>query len=227
MPEDGQEHEWMALARACATNGDGLAADASLLLEHHRAPRALSLAVLAMEEYAKAVCAAGVIAAGGADEVVKMYKDVSVMHRLKLKTGHVFARLFDPSTEYTPGFSDRLDAIVATASERKLAGLYVDRTRSGLSLPDEISESDASEALQIVSALGDYLRFLHDPELTGELVSQAWQEAPPFVDAVAAQIVEESASLGEAMAAVRSLQDAFPVVAPDAVPHSSPLDESL
>ncbi len=216
----------MALARACATNGDALAADATLLLEHHRAPRALSIAVLAMEEYAKAMHAVAVITSGGAEEERKDYKYLSARHDLKLKTSHLFAGLFDPSTEYTADYSDRLGSIVATASERKLAGLYVDHTPAGLRLPDEISESDASEALQIANVLGGRLRLLLGPEVTDEIVTQLWQSGPSIVATVSAQIVEESASLGEAMAAVRSLQDAFPVVAPDAVPHSSPLDES-
>ena len=53
--------------------------------------------------------------------------------------------------------------------------------------------------------------------MTGEVVTQLWQLGPEIVTTVVAQIEQESGSLGEAMAAVRTLQAAFPIAAPLAV----------
>jgi hypothetical protein len=62
--------------------------------------------------------------------------------------------------------------------------------------------------------------------VTGEVVTQLWQLGPEIVTTVVAQIEQESGSLGEAMAAVRTLQAAFPIAAPLAVRDPNALDGS-
>jgi len=206
------ELEWLALARACATNGDDLLSDASVLLEHGRAPRALSLAVLAMEEYGKAMAAMAIIGSGGAEDDVRDYDTQARLHRPRLITSHAWADLRNLAVPLDDDYVERLREAVAVAGARKMAGLYVDRTPTGPRVPGEITVDEAVEMVCLARSIAAPLQVLLGPLASDALVALLWRLGPSLI-AAAIRELETAGSLGEALERLRALEAAFPLEA--------------
>lgn len=103
-------------AQAAAQNATDLAADARLLLDAGRFPRAHALATLALEELGKMeLC--HVMLAGGLDD--KSFRQEWLNHPSKLDRSRILAILSAPT-------ADRVFATVEDDSAIKFRGLYVD-----------------------------------------------------------------------------------------------------
>jgi AbiV family abortive infection protein len=113
MPAAGQLRQ---LAQAAVQNATDLAADARLLLDAGRFPRAHALATLALEELGKVVLCKEVLA-GRLDD--KSFRREWPNHPSKLDRSRLLAVLSAPTVE-------RVFATAEDDSETKLRGLYVD-----------------------------------------------------------------------------------------------------
>ena len=122
-----QALNWRALALACLSNGRDLLADAELLLGDGRHPRALSLSVLAIEEYGKACQALAVSNSGGSPEAVRDYKQLGGQHGPKISLGLLFHSFIDPTEKFSDDFPERLGLLVRNAASRKTQGFPVDQ----------------------------------------------------------------------------------------------------
>src|SRR5258707_5432234 len=151
--------EVIACAAATAENALDLVEDAQLLTDAGRHARAYSLAVLAVEEFGKAI---SMVALAAMPANVRAQAPVGRMlewHQLKLVGGTLMA---------VPGFGppgaaaklaampitqleqilDTTDAFADDADRLKLRGLYVDMDRGGrIPRPPEITPAEGSDEL--------------------------------------------------------------------------------
>jgi AbiV family abortive infection protein len=197
-------HTWLAVAQACLSNGQELLQDATTLLERHRYPRALSLAVLALEELGKTCQAVAVLTSGGAAEEVGEYELIRTRHEAKITAGLILAAVFDAGEDFSEDFPDRLAALVKGSSSRKMRGFYVDHHESGVRTPEEISEAEAVEAVEITRALGNRLAGLMGA-LKAEHAAELWKVGPQVSTPLTLALEEAKASPSEAIAAIRDV----------------------
>lgn len=196
------------LAKACLSNGDDLVRDAQLLFAHERHARALALAVLAMEEYGKAMRAVAVISQAGAPEGVREYEDAVTSHRLKLIASRAWVEIFDSSSTYGPHYAEALEGRVRTINGLKFAALYVDQDGGGLRRPADVTPTQAGELLAAAQRLGTHLSGIRAPEFNDEVAHMLWQQGPAILDQ-AAMILGRAESLGDAL---ELLRNALPVL---------------
>ncbi len=216
--------ELIACAAATAENALDLLEDAQLLTDAGRHARAYSLAVLAVEEFGKAI---SMVALAAMPANVRAQAPVGRMlewHQLKLVGGTLMAVLgFGP-----PGAAAKLaampitqleqildttDAFADDADRLKLRGLYVDMDRGGrIRRPSEITEAEVSgelaRARQVASSAsllrdpGVQARFADPPAETIEL-SRALIRA--FAEA--GNLRTPKAAAAVALSAIRKLQE--------------------
>ena len=210
----GPEHEWMALARACMENGDDLVSDAELLLANARAPRALSLAVLALEEYGKGIQALAVLGSGGNAAEMREYKELADAHRPKIRTSIAWRAIFDSTTEIDNGYPERLEQEVRGLGRRKLNGFYVDRGEDSPRLPRDIAQEEAAEAVSLARPLGDHLRRFLAPIAGDEVVSQFWKLGAQVREALESKFASAEPSLGALFTASRSVMTSLGIELP-------------
>jgi len=204
--EPGQQAlHWRTLVLACLSNGGDLLADAELLLRHGRHPRALSLSVLAIEEYGKACQALVVINSGGSPEAVRDYKQLGGQHAPKISLGLLFHSFIDPTENFSGNFPERLDLLVRDAASRKMRGFYVDQVNGGLATPSDVDPSEAEQAIQIGRTLGGELAKRLTPVESDDLVLQLWTLGPLLNAAMEREIETNGATPAQSMLAIREV----------------------
>jgi AbiV family abortive infection protein len=205
----GHPREWLALVEACVQNGHALLADAELLLEHRRLPRALSLAVLAVEEYGKACQAMAVINSGGSDEELNEYRRLSTRHDGKITAALILRSVFEESEQFTDDFPEKLKRVVGESSTRKLHGFYVDRSPHGIRTPADIPTSDVADAVEVARAIADRWTRLLGPIEVEKHAEALWHFGPQLSAQMERAIEELDATPGEVLTAVRELLGSF------------------
>jgi AbiV family abortive infection protein len=157
------------LAPAAARNARDLLADAAILLEHQRWPRAHALAVLAAEEAAKAYISICDVVFG----VPRVSRhDLERRHIRKLILGRVitdhvipFATWHEGWLTSAPSTPTRLVDMAHQDNEAKKRGLYVDISADGsLQQPSDIGEDEARNAIADVNGLIHWVGFLTSDE---------------------------------------------------------------
>lgn len=147
--------------RAALQNAHDLIADARLLFNHQRWPRACSLAILATEEVAKAFvcCILPMLPDEAAPHFGWPLDQVSRTHGLKLEMAGMLTHVLDfymggpnAPTRY-PSDLDELAAGRKEDNEHKKRGLYVGLNDAQIMLPSEISEQHATDALERAARL--------------------------------------------------------------------------
>jgi len=226
--KEASRQQLIACAAAAATNGRDLLDDAELLSDAARHPRAYSLAVLAVEEYGKAV---SLLSLAVMPENLRAQAPVRRMlecHPMKQIGGLLLAVL--PPSELGPAASlaampltqltqilDSMDAFVQDADRLKLRGLYVDMQRNArIRRPSEITKAEVSDeigrARQVAASASllcdsGVIDRLADPpaeaiELAGTLVSAlAETEDDCSPDTAAAIALRATRELKERLAA--------------------------
>jgi AbiV family abortive infection protein len=162
----------VGLAAASAENARDLLADAELLLGAGRWARAYSLALLAAEEWAKAYAVLTLSFMPAAVRARIPVRDFLEGHQLKMM-GALLLRVLRAEQ---PGIAGRVaampdlaDVISAAAQQAgaanvaKQRGLYADLVAGGkLSLPSEVTEAEAAEAVERAREVGVSAALLHD-----------------------------------------------------------------
>jgi AbiV family abortive infection protein len=186
-------------AAAVAKNARDLLADAELLLEAGRWARAYSLAALADEEWAKAYAVLTLSFTTPAQRERIPVRDFLGWHRLKMM-GAVLLRVFDGAR---PGVAGRvagtsdLAGVLRGAEQQavdddaaKQRGLYADLLANGtLSLPSDVSESEAQEAVARARETGVSAALLHDREALAGFADPP-AEALVLAEALFARLLE-------------------------------------
>jgi len=169
---------WLALTQACLANGDDLVTDAEVLLSSGRPARALSLAVLATEEYGKAIHALAVINAGGDAGEIAAYLRAAERHPAKLEAGAWWAAFVNVAESLDEGFAAKAVELSGTANRDKLSGFYVDWGDGEIRTPRGISAERARTRVELARALGTYVSGLVRL-VSGEQQLQAmWRYGP-------------------------------------------------
>jgi AbiV family abortive infection protein len=165
------------LVGGTAENARGLLADAEFLLEAGRSARAYSLAHLASEEWAKAYSVLTLSFMSPELRSRIPEKDLRFLlqsHVLKA-LGAEFVRVAEAST---PGVAARIADMpdltsfltaatehAAAANAAKERGLYADLLRDGaISLPSDVTEEKAAEAVAMARQVGAAAAMLHDQD---------------------------------------------------------------
>lgn len=194
---------WFTVANACFSNAEALVGDAELLLAHDRPPRALALAVLATEELGKGLAAMAVISTGGDPAMEAAYERSTRWHLAKLDAAGAWAVTTDPSQPIDETLTGRLQQSTDTASERKMAALYVDASDGALRTPASISREEATEYVSRARTLqrsADMFVALND---TDDGVHLLWQHGPGLLAALE-QAMAESDEPGDVLDALRA-----------------------
>lgn len=183
---------WYGISVACVRNGRALLEDAELLLEHGRSPRALSLAVLATEEFGKALQAFAVLLSGGGADEIKGFRRFGRDHASKLEAAETWMAVAHPHLPLDESLTQNLIVEVERRSARKMAGLYVDHTPEGILQPDRITLDEATECVRFARTVEQLLCLYSLPNLTGPEVDYLWSAGP-----AAAMVVKQVADGAE------------------------------
>ncbi|WP_426594907.1 AbiV family abortive infection protein [Cellulomonas sp. McL0617] len=208
---------WLDVTQACLRNGDDLVSDAMLLFEHERFPRALSIAVLATEEYGKAIHAVTVLNLGGSPEEVVAFDRAARIHKTKLEAGRIWAAVLNPSESFDPEFRERVLALVEQAAARKMDGFYVDRQPDGVGVPADITEAEAADSIAAARHLGSQIRDRVSALDSDEAASLLWEFGPEITRALAARAEELGATDIAVLAALQAMLPGLGVPLTDSV----------
>jgi AbiV family abortive infection protein len=203
----------VTLIQACLQNSEDLLADARLLLNAGRAPRAHALATLALEEVGKScVCILGLFPTPERSFGVRSADDfwaawTSHTDKLLWARGVLSLLIREPDGPVMAAF-ERLADAARGEHLRKMRGLYVDYAPDGsVLLPADITASEADELISDVQAvlevavaawcheeIRDRLRDLqqrHLAEFTSMMTSalQVLQEDPDAAIAITRQML--------------------------------------
>jgi|SRR5215467_5902273 len=150
----------VTLIQACLRNAEGLLADARLLLDAGRIPRAHSLATLALEEIGKScVCVLGLFPMPVRSFGIRSDDDFWAVWRshtdkLLWARGLLSLLIREPDGPVLAA-AGRLADAVRGEHLRKLRGLYVDYTDGSVLLPADIPAPEAHELISDVEAVLD------------------------------------------------------------------------
>jgi AbiV family abortive infection protein len=216
--------ELIACAVAAANNAQGLLDDAELLSEAGRIARAYSLAVLAVEEFGKAV---NFVTLSAMPEKLRAQAPVRRMlewHQLKQIGGLLMAvvpisnpgaatRLANMPLSQLTDILDRTHAFVQDSDRLKLRGLYVDMQRDArIRQPSEITEAEASDQIDRARQVASSARQIHDPAVRARLANPPVEtielsRALVSAFAEAGDLRKPEAAAKVALMAVRKLQE--------------------
>jgi len=198
---------WLELIYASLDNADDLLREARMLHDAVQSPRALALAVLAFEEYGKAIQALVVLNSGGAPDEVANFEKSYRTHAPKLEAGGMWTTVLDTRIQLDPG----LDARVRTASQgaagKKMDALYVDRAPDGSVRAPRAVVTTEEQAVSIASAtqLGASARALVGLMDTDEKVEAMWALGPVIGQRLREVFAASNATREQQVAAVREL----------------------
>lgn len=156
--------------RAALQNARDLIADARLLVDHQRWPRACSLAILATEEVAKAFvcCILPMLPDEAAHHFGWPLRQINRTHDLKLETAGMLTHILDfymggpGAPERYPSDLTELAAGSRDDNDRKKRGLYVGLNGDQIMLPSEITAQDATDALDRAARLAAVIAHVVD-----------------------------------------------------------------
>jgi len=233
--KEASRQELVACAAAAATNGRDLLDDAELLADSNRHPRAYSLAVLAVEEYGKAV---SLLTLAVMPENLRAQAPVRRMlecHPIKQVGGLLLAVL--PLSEPGPAESlatmplahltrvlETTDAFAQDADRLKLRGLYVDMQRDArIRRPSEITEAEVSDEIGRVRQVASSASMLCDSGVVDRLAdppAEAVELAGALVGAFSGsdEYCAPDAAAAMALKAVRELKEHLAATAKPASP---------
>ncbi len=173
--------ELVSFAVAVVANADDTVADAELLLEHARWPRAHALAVLASEEFGKA---AGVMLLSMVPAGLRFKAQPGLLlgrHETKM-LGALMMRLLEFGQPGRIGrvlamadlaaMLDDTKAQASGANEAKKNGLYADMDEDGrLRLPSDVTENDARQSVARAREIAASSRMFRDQEAMARLAA--------------------------------------------------------
>jgi AbiV family abortive infection protein len=219
--------ELLACAVAAADNAQDLLDDAELLSEALRKARAYSLAVLAVEEFGKAV---NLVAIAAMPENLRAQAPVRRMlewHQLKQIGGLLMAvvpisnpgaatRLANMPLSQLTQILHKTHAFVQDADRLKLRGLYVDMYRDArIRQPSEITGAEVDDQIDRARQVASSARQIHDPAVRARLAdppAEAIELSRALVRAFAeaGDLRKPEAAAAVALTAVRKLQEQLP-----------------
>jgi AbiV family abortive infection protein len=176
--------------RAALQNARDLIADARLLLDHQHWPRACALAILATEEVAKAFvcCILPMLPYEVAPHFGWPLDQINRTHGLKLEIAGMLTHVLDfylggpGAPARYPSDLGELAARRTEDNERKKRGLYVGLSDGQLVLPSEITEKDATDALERATRLAAVIA--HVVDLTANLPPEVLDARGDFWDSM-------------------------------------------
>jgi AbiV family abortive infection protein len=150
----------VTLIQACLRNAEGLLADARLLLNAERVPRAHALATLALEEIGKScVCVLGLFPMPVRSFGIRSDDDfwaawTSHTDKLLWARGLLSLLIREPDGPVLAAV-ERLADAARGEHLRKMRGLYVDYADGSVLLPTDITDAEARELISDVQAVLD------------------------------------------------------------------------
>lgn len=204
-PEPHPAIAWFAILDASAANGRDLLVEARLLRDQLASPRALALAVLAAEEFGKAVRAFVVLNSGGDPEEVAEFVRVYRQHQPKLEAGGLWSSLLGDAVLLIPGLPEELTARASTSAGRKMDSLYVDRRADGavLSPRASITKDDIESAIDAADDLSRSVTQVAALLDTEEKIVQFWSIGPQVNAALTATFEADPAQRDEFVRTLR------------------------
>lgn len=185
---DPRARHWLLVAIECRRNAGDLLDDALLLLGNGRYARALSVAVLAIEEYGKTLAAYAVLLSAGQQTQVADYDKMQARHGAKLTAAGVWAAIMRPEQPLDESLAEHTRELVRQMNGRKMAGFYVDRSEAGVAAPASITAAEAQEYIQIANAYRTNLDHLLPLTISDELLAAFWTAGPMVLAAIDNQI---------------------------------------
>src|SRR5258708_26909667 len=176
--------------RAALQNARDLIADARLLLDHQHWPRACALAILATEEVAKAFvcCILPMLPYEVAPHFGWPLDQINRTHGLKLEMAGMLTHVLDfylggpgAPARYPSGLGE-LAARPTEDNERKKRGLYVRLNDRQLRLPPQITQKDATDALERGTILAAVIA--HAVDLTANIPPEVRDARGAFSDSM-------------------------------------------
>lgn len=144
--------ELAVVAEAALLNSLSLLEDAELLAAGQRWPRAFAVAVLAGEEFGKLMMCLGALGnpRADSDDYWDEFWRRFLGHKPKAENIFQMAATFIDDEEVARGFREQATEHVKADQDQKMAGLYVDYTDKGLSVPwVRVNQSDVEAALSV------------------------------------------------------------------------------
>jgi AbiV family abortive infection protein len=219
--------ELLACAVAAADNAQDLLDDAELLSEALRKARAYSLAVLAVEEFGKAV---NLVAIAAMPENLRAQAPVRRMlewHQLKQIGGLLMAvvpisnpgaatRLANMPLSQVTQILHTTHAFVQNSDQLKLRGLYVDmQVDARIRQPSEITEAEVRDQMDRARQVASSARKIQDPAVRARLAdppAETIELSRALVSAFAeaGDLRNPEAAAAVALSAVRKLHEQMP-----------------
>ncbi len=220
--------ELLAYAVASANNAQGLLDDAELLSEAGRNARAYSLAVLAVEEFGKAV---NLVAIAAMPDNLRAQAPVRRMlewHQLKQIGGLLMAvvpisnpgaatRLANMPLSQLTEILNTTHAFVQDSDRLKLRGLYVDmQVDARIRQPSEITMTEVRDQIGRARQVASSASKIHDPAVRARLADPPTEtielsRALVSAFAEAGDLRKPEAAAAVALSAVRKLHEQMPV----------------
>lgn len=201
---DPRARQWLLVANECRRNAGDLLEDARLLLDHARHGRALSVAVLAFEEYGKTLAAFTVLMSGGDPVSIADFHKMQARHDGKLTAAGVWAAIMRPDQPLDESLADHMSELVQQMNRRKMAGFYVDRSETGVATPSAIPAAEARGYLETATAYEATLDRLLPIDFPDELLAAVWSAGPTLIAALDEQM-EATEEPGAVLAAWRNV----------------------
>ena len=217
--KEAGRQELVACTAAAAQNARDMLDDAELLFDADRHPRAYSLAVLAVEEYGKAV---SLLTLAVMPENLRAQAPVRRMlecHPMKQIGGLLLAVL--PPSELGPAAGlaampltqltqilETMDSFVQDADRLKLRGLYVDMQRNArIRRPSEITKAEVSDEIGRARQVASSASLLCDSGVVDRLADPP-AEAIELAGALVSALAEAEAYCSPDTAAAITLRTA-------------------
>jgi AbiV family abortive infection protein len=204
---DPRALSWIRVLRASVRNGNDLLNEARLLHETCGSPRAFALAVLAHEEFGKAIKAFVVLNSGGEPTEVADFERTYRLHQLKLEAGELWSSLL--YGDATPGdaLAQQVRAAAGAAAGRKMDAFYVDRRPDGsVSEPRAVLNSgDVQVALDAAASLGGSVTRVAALLDSDHVVNLFWRLGPHINGRLAEVLVAQPDLVGQFLDGVREL----------------------
>lgn len=206
---------WVGVIRASVANGNDLLEEAHVLHETRSSPRAFALAVLAAEEFGKAIQAFVVLNSGGAVEEVAEFERAYRLHQVKLEAGELWSSLLHGAASLSPGLAEQVRAAARAAAGKKMDAFYVDRRPDNTVTEPRtvVSAEDVHRALDTAADLSQSITQVAALLDTDQKVQAFWLLGPAINAGLGAAMNDDPLVRDQIIGEIRGLLPALGIAA--------------
>lgn len=212
---DAEALAWVAVLRASVANGNDLLHEARVLDETCSSPRAFALAVLAAEEFGKAIRAFLVLNSGGDAEEIADFERTYRHHQTKLEAGGLWSSLLHGVEMLHAGLAEQVRGAAKAAAGKKMDAFYVDRRPDGsLGVPSAtVGSEDVERALDTATVLSQSVTQVAALLDTDQKVQMFWTLGPEINARLDAAMLEEPELRDQIVYEIRGLLPSLGITA--------------